>query len=76
MYQQGRFKMAHIQEINAQILELPYNKKSLSMIILLPDDITDRDNGLKKVETLSCGIIHKCLDPAFHFCLNSIWMKS
>ncbi|XP_059579505.1 leukocyte elastase inhibitor [Alligator mississippiensis] len=50
MYQQGRFKMAHVQEINAQILELPYNKKSLSMIILLPDDITDRDNGLKKIE--------------------------
>ncbi|XP_019374080.1 PREDICTED: serpin B12-like [Gavialis gangeticus] len=50
MYQQGKFKMAHIQEINAQILELPYNKTSLSMIILLPNDITDRANGLKKIE--------------------------
>uniref|UniRef100_A0A8C0IKD5 Serpin family B member 11 (gene/pseudogene) n=1 Tax=Chelonoidis abingdonii TaxID=106734 RepID=A0A8C0IKD5_CHEAB len=40
MYQKDRFKIAHIQEMNAQILMIPYAGKSLSMIILLPDDIT------------------------------------
>uniref|UniRef100_A0A8C0FYH1 Serpin family B member 11 (gene/pseudogene) n=1 Tax=Chelonoidis abingdonii TaxID=106734 RepID=A0A8C0FYH1_CHEAB len=46
MYQKDRFKIAHIQEMNAQILMIPYAGKSLSMIILLPDDIT----GLEQVE--------------------------
>uniref|UniRef100_A0A8C3SR55 Serpin family B member 11 n=1 Tax=Chelydra serpentina TaxID=8475 RepID=A0A8C3SR55_CHESE len=46
MYQKDRFKIAHIQEMNAQILMLPYAGKSLNMIILLPDDIT----GLEQVE--------------------------
>uniref|UniRef100_A0A8C4VQU6 Serpin family B member 11 n=1 Tax=Gopherus evgoodei TaxID=1825980 RepID=A0A8C4VQU6_9SAUR len=46
MYQKDRFKIAHIQEMNAQILMIPYAGKSLSMIILLPDDIT----GLEQIE--------------------------
>ncbi|XP_065256137.1 leukocyte elastase inhibitor-like [Emys orbicularis] len=46
MYQKDRFKIAHIQEMNAQILMIPYAGKSLNMIILLPDDTT----GLEQVE--------------------------
>uniref|UniRef100_A0A8C8SUK4 Serpin domain-containing protein n=1 Tax=Pelusios castaneus TaxID=367368 RepID=A0A8C8SUK4_9SAUR len=46
MKQKGTFNIAYVQEINAQILELPYAGKSLSMIILLPDDII----GLEQVE--------------------------
>ncbi|CAM4510418.1 unnamed protein product [Lepidochelys olivacea] len=46
MYQKGRFKIAHIQEMNAQILMIPYAGKALNMIILLPNDIT----GLEQVE--------------------------
>uniref|UniRef100_A0A8C0G8N6 Serpin family B member 11 (gene/pseudogene) n=1 Tax=Chelonoidis abingdonii TaxID=106734 RepID=A0A8C0G8N6_CHEAB len=46
MYQKDRFKIAHIQEMNAQILMIPYAGKSLSMIILLPDDITGLEQKL------------------------------
>uniref|UniRef100_A0A674IP48 Serpin family B member 11 n=1 Tax=Terrapene triunguis TaxID=2587831 RepID=A0A674IP48_9SAUR len=46
MYKKDRFKIAHIQEINAQILMIPYAGKSLNMIILLPNDTT----GLEQVE--------------------------
>lgn len=38
MFQESTFKLNYVEEIQAQILELPYVKKELSMIILLPDD--------------------------------------
>ena len=41
MYQKGTFKFGYIEEIGAQVLELPYAQKSLSMIILLPGDMAD-----------------------------------
>nr|XP_025040317.1 serpin B11-like [Pelodiscus sinensis]XP_025040318.1 serpin B11-like [Pelodiscus sinensis] len=47
MYQKGTFKTAHIEEMKAQILVIPYTGKSLNMIILLPDEIT----GLEQVES-------------------------
>ncbi|NXG29550.1 SPB8 protein, partial [Dromaius novaehollandiae] len=51
MYQKGKFKLSYIEEIGAQILELPYVQKSLSMIILLPDDMADGStNGLEQIE--------------------------
>uniref|UniRef100_A0A8B9P5J3 Serpin family B member 11 (gene/pseudogene) n=1 Tax=Apteryx owenii TaxID=8824 RepID=A0A8B9P5J3_APTOW len=51
MYQKGKFKLGHIEEIGTQILELPYVQKSLSMIILLPDDMADGStNGLEQIE--------------------------
>ncbi|XP_054840904.1 leukocyte elastase inhibitor-like [Eublepharis macularius] len=46
MHQRGKFKLGHVAEMNAQILCLPYFRQVLSMIILLPNDISD----LKKVE--------------------------
>ncbi|XP_062424071.1 serpin B12-like [Rhea pennata] len=51
MYQKGKFKLGYIEEIGVQIIELPYVQKSLSMIILLPDDIADGStNGLEQIE--------------------------
>ncbi|NWJ10551.1 SPB8 protein, partial [Crypturellus undulatus] len=51
MYQKGKFKIGYIEEIGAQILELPYVLKSLSMFILLPEDMADRStNGLEQIE--------------------------
>ncbi|NXG56810.1 ILEUB inhibitor, partial [Hemiprocne comata] len=51
MYQKGMFKLGYIEEVGAQILELPYAEKSLSMIILLPGDMADGStNGLEKIE--------------------------
>ncbi|KFP24647.1 Leukocyte elastase inhibitor A [Colius striatus] len=45
MYQKGRFKFGYIEEMGAQVLELPYAEKSLSMIILLPEDMADGSTG-------------------------------
>ncbi|XP_009676348.1 serpin B12 [Struthio camelus] len=51
MYQKGKFKFGYIEEIGAQILELPYAQKSLSMILLLPDDMAGGStSGLEQIE--------------------------
>ncbi|KAL9868128.1 serpin B5 [Geothlypis trichas] len=52
MYQKGKFKLGYIEEVGAQILELPYAQKSLSMIILLPGDMADGSvSGLEQIES-------------------------
>nr|XP_031543904.1 serpin B9 isoform X3 [Vicugna pacos] len=37
MFQEGTFRLAHIEEVQAQVLELPYAGEELSMVVLLPD---------------------------------------
>ncbi|NWV82574.1 SPB11 protein, partial [Dasyornis broadbenti] len=52
MYQKGKFKLGYIEEVGAQILELPYVQKSLSMVILLPGDAADGSiSGLEQIES-------------------------
>ncbi|XP_032539610.1 serpin B12-like [Chiroxiphia lanceolata] len=52
MYQKGTFKLGYIEEVGAQILELPYAQKLLSMIILLPGDVADGSiSGLEQIES-------------------------
>ncbi|NXT84136.1 SPB9 protein, partial [Zapornia atra] len=52
MYQKGTFKYSYIEEIGAQVLELPYAQKSLSMIILLPGDAANEStHGLEQIES-------------------------
>ncbi|NXF70850.1 SPB11 protein, partial [Sclerurus mexicanus] len=52
MYQKGTFKLGYIEEVGAQILELPYAQESLSMIILLPHDVADASvSGLEQIES-------------------------
>ncbi|KAH1176610.1 hypothetical protein KIL84_010312, partial [Mauremys mutica] len=63
MYQKDRFKIAHIQEMNAQILMIPYAGKSLSMMILLPDDIT----GLEQLFIFTMSSIS---EATTNFCLD------
>ncbi|KAM3593730.1 uncharacterized protein V6R79_020269 [Siganus canaliculatus] len=50
MRQKDKFKLASIPEINCQILEMDYEKKDLSMFILLPNEIEDETTGLEKLE--------------------------
>ena len=38
MFQDGEFRLARIQEVQAQVLELPYVGEELSMLVLLPND--------------------------------------
>ncbi|KFP63411.1 Serpin B11 [Cariama cristata] len=52
MYQKGVFKLGYIEEVDAQVLELPYAQKSLSMIILLPGDMAHGfTSGLEQIES-------------------------
>lgn len=41
MMQEAEFNLAYIKEVQAQVLELPYEGKELSMLIVLPDDDVD-----------------------------------
>ncbi|NXU49721.1 SPB11 protein, partial [Turnix velox] len=52
MYQKGMFKLGYIEEMGAQILELPYDQKLMSMVILLPGDMSDGcTGGLEQIES-------------------------
>ncbi|NWV22398.1 SPB11 protein, partial [Origma solitaria] len=52
MYQKGKFNLGYIEEVHAQILELPYAQNSLSMVILLPGDVADGSvSGLEQIES-------------------------
>ncbi|XP_010143241.1 PREDICTED: leukocyte elastase inhibitor-like [Buceros rhinoceros silvestris] len=52
MYQKGTFKLGYVEEMGAQVLELPYAQKLLSMIILLPGDVADGStSGLEQIES-------------------------
>ncbi|XP_006756885.1 PREDICTED: serpin B12 [Myotis davidii] len=50
MNQKGTFKMGFIEEVNAQILEMPYTKGKLSMFVLLPSCSEDNLKGLQELE--------------------------
>lgn len=42
MFKQAKLKMGYVEQVHAQVLELPYVEGVLGMLILLPDDNTDR----------------------------------
>ncbi|XP_059119201.1 serpin B9-like [Peromyscus eremicus] len=46
MYQKDVFKLAYVEEVQAQVLVMPYDGMELSLMVLLPDDGVD----LSKVE--------------------------
>ncbi|XP_057646739.1 serpin B9-like [Chionomys nivalis] len=46
MYQEDRFNHAYVKEVQAQMLEMPYEDLELSLLVLLPNDGVD----LSKVE--------------------------
>lgn len=41
MFKHAKFKMAHVDEVNMQVLALPYAEDELSMVVLLPDETSD-----------------------------------
>ncbi|XP_032078734.1 leukocyte elastase inhibitor-like [Thamnophis elegans] len=60
MYQRGRFKLGHTDGKTAQILCLPYVDELLSMVIILPNDISH----LEQVEAaLTCKNLASWLSP-------------
>ncbi|XP_026111388.1 leukocyte elastase inhibitor-like [Carassius auratus] len=51
MYQKKKFPFRYIPEYEVQVLELPYVKEELSMLILLPDETQDGSDPLLKLES-------------------------
>ncbi|XP_039858684.1 leukocyte elastase inhibitor-like isoform X3 [Simochromis diagramma] len=50
MYQKSKFPLTFINEVNCQIIELPYKGNELSMLVFLPQNIEDGTTGLEKLE--------------------------
>ncbi|TFK12395.1 zinc finger protein-like 1 [Platysternon megacephalum] len=50
MFQRGKFNWTYIQTVHTHIVELPCVNNDLSMLILLPDDISDDITGLEMLE--------------------------
>ncbi|XP_059544413.1 leukocyte elastase inhibitor-like [Myotis daubentonii] len=64
MYQKSKFPFGYIKDLKCRVLELPYQGRDLSMVILLPDDIEDEATGLKKIEKqLTLKKLHKWTKP-------------
>ena len=73
MYQKNKFPFGYIKDLKCRVLELPYEGKDLSMVILLPDDIRDEATGLKKVRLRSprgaqtmCVWVGGCVHTSAH----------
>ncbi|CAK6441462.1 unnamed protein product [Pipistrellus nathusii] len=64
MYQKSKFPFGYIEDLKCRVLELPYQDRELSMVILLPDDIEDEATGLKKIEEqLTLEKLHEWTKP-------------
>ncbi|XP_066124619.1 leukocyte elastase inhibitor isoform X2 [Saccopteryx bilineata] len=64
MYQKKKFPFGYIKDLKCRVLELPYQGKELSMVILLPDDIEDEATGLKQIEAqLTLEKLHEWTNP-------------
>ncbi|CAK6441458.1 unnamed protein product [Pipistrellus nathusii] len=64
MYQRSEFPFGYIKDLKCRVLELPYQGRELSMVILLPDDIEDEATGLKKIEEqLTLEKLHEWTKP-------------
>ncbi|XP_076991415.1 serpin B5 [Tamandua tetradactyla] len=50
MHMEATFCLGHIDDISCKIIELPFQNKHLSMLILLPKDVEDGSTGLEKAE--------------------------
>lgn len=48
---EATFCLGNIDDINSKIIELPFQNKHLSMLIVLPKDVEDESTGLEKVRT-------------------------
>ncbi|KAI4532923.1 hypothetical protein MG293_017331 [Ovis ammon polii] len=62
MNQNGLFRIGFVDELKAQILELPYTKGKLDMVVLLPSGSADNLKALE--EAGPAGIIMDSLLPA------------
>nr|XP_028594419.1 leukocyte elastase inhibitor [Podarcis muralis] len=65
MFLKKKLPLGHIPECRCRVLELPYEGKEFSMMILLPDDIEDSSTGLEQLEKhLTFGKLLEWTHPA------------
>lgn len=57
MFQKKKFPFNYIHEHRLQVLELPYVKEELSMLILLPEETQDGSDSLLKVCEMCTDVI-------------------
>ena len=50
MQQTAGFSLTYVPDADCQILELPYEGKDMSMLIMLPNNMEDNTTGLEKVK--------------------------
>ncbi|XP_042560392.1 leukocyte elastase inhibitor-like [Clupea harengus] len=50
MHQTATFSLTYIPDVDCQILELPYEGKDMSMLVMLPKNMEDNATGLEKLE--------------------------
>lgn len=50
MHQTATFPFTYVPDVDCQILELPYEGKDMSMLVMLPKNTEDNATGLEKVK--------------------------
>ena len=62
MSQKKRLIFAHVDEIDADVVELPYENDALSMIVVVPSNVSDVKNLADKLESFDFSKINEKLD--------------
>ena len=62
MSQKKRLIFAHVDEIDADVVELPYENDALSMIVVVPSNVSDVKNLADKLENFDFSKINEKLD--------------
>ena len=75
MKQTQRLAVTHIEEINANVLELPYTDGMLAMIVVVPSNNNDVKNVAAKLENFDVSKISDKLRAATHYNLNLVFPK-
>ena len=75
MRQTKKLTFVHVEELDADVLELPYDNDALVMIVVVPKEGNDVMNVEKKLATFDVAKINDRLDQVSHF-VNNFLMAS
>lgn len=70
MRQTKKLTFVHVEELDADVLELPYDNDALVMIVVVPKEGNDVMNVEKKLATFDVAKINDRLDQVSHFVNN------
>ena len=75
MRQTKKLTFVHVEELDADVLELPYDNDALVMLVVVPKEGNDVRNIEKKLATFDVAKINDRLDQVSHF-VNNFLMAS